>query len=270
MLGYSVPRGSSPLRQGDILEFRGEREGDAPEHIVVLTADCDLAQSKHGGRITCAVIRTRDEYILQGPVAKRVRMVTASLSEDIVAGIASETARQLSGGRFADWLREVGVSRVSEALGGNLSDPLIKKIGLLAELQAGDQVAAILDTLVQIEVLDNSKASPVKRKRVLAQEVTSHFQKPPGDVFLLTEIGPGLDGGYFVELRNALQIDFKQIALTHSFGGHAWRRISRLEDVYRYGMAQRFGMVFMSIGIPGSYEDECRALHDLTQEEYCG
>ncbi|SDM91588.1 hypothetical protein SAMN04488074_12936 [Lentzea albidocapillata subsp. violacea] len=54
-----------PLRQGDVLEAADPAASLWQRHLVVLTADCDLARAKHHGRVTCVPVLTEHEYLLE-------------------------------------------------------------------------------------------------------------------------------------------------------------------------------------------------------------
>ena len=73
---YCNISGLEPLRQGDVLESVDGKPSMWQRHLLVITADCDFAHSKHQGRVTCIPILTTDEYFLEMAVPRlRNRLV---------------------------------------------------------------------------------------------------------------------------------------------------------------------------------------------------
>lgn len=53
---------NTPLRQGDVLEASDPAASVWTRHLMIITADCDFANSKNAGRVTCVPLLAADEY----------------------------------------------------------------------------------------------------------------------------------------------------------------------------------------------------------------
>ena len=96
--------------------------------------------------------------------------------------------------------------------------------------------------------------------RKVSDRVKLAFAQTPGDALFLSAIAPAHEGGYFAYLRHLEQVWQPDISIGPAVKGAKYRRIARLQDRFTHALVQRFGLVFMSIGLPTEYE-EMRTLH---------
>lgn len=261
-----------PLRQGDVLEAVDLNVSMWKRHLLVITADCDFANAKHQGRVTCVPLLKADEYLAELKIPKiRERLVKQPLTELrrilLKLGVSSITDR-----RLREWASEQEPAEIVRRLGLPEADSRKAEAALQA-IRMIDTPAGTLkegvDLLVEAQLVDrpahSKRANAVKN---LVRELQDVYSRPPGDALFLTAIGPGHDAGYFAYLRHIEQVGEPEITLGPSRREVAYRRISRMQDRFAHALVQKFAMVFMSIGLPKQYED-LRDLHsEILQENF--
>jgi len=255
------------LRQGDVIEAT---DNDAPmwrRHLVVITADCDLAFDKHHGRITAVPLLHQTEYLLemQFPrIRDRGLQKALKLLRTQLTGTPHE---RLSDSGALRWLREATPTEITAELGfdGTKATSFTKTLQAL-ELLARDPSSLPSAVQLQTEGLVALGASENNARKEVTLRLRQAFTQTPGDALFLSSIGPGLTAGYFAFLRHLEQIPEPDIALAATRQTVKYRRVARLTDRYAHALVQRFAMVFLAIGLPAAYE-ETRDFHsDLLEE----
>ena len=256
---------ADPLRQGDVLESVDVGASMWQRHLVVLTADCDLAYAKHQERVTCVPLLAAEEYLREMQIPKiRERLVKEPLKE-MRRIVSAPGGPNISDRRLRDWASEEEPADIVIRL--ELKQAAAQEAtAALAAIRMIDTPVSNLkegvDSLVEAQLVG---ASPPKREIAVKKVVNGlreAYARPPGDALFLTAIAPGQDGGYFAYLRQIEQVWEPEISLGPSRREVRYRRISRLRDRFAHALVQRFAMVFMSIGLPEQYED----LRDLYSE----
>lgn len=133
----------------------------------------------------------------------------------------------------------------------------------------GAPTGGLKDALNSLVDAQLAGINPPKREsaiKSLAKSIREPYAQPPGDALFLSAIGPGINEGYFAYLRHIEQILESEISLGPTRRAVQYRRISRLQDRFVHALAQRFAMVFMSIGLPDEYEEQ-RDLYSETLGE---
>jgi hypothetical protein len=254
-----------PLQQGDVLEAVDTAASMWQRHLLVMTADCDLAYAKHQGRVTCVPLLAAEEYLSEIQLPKiRERLVKQPLKE-MRQILSKPGAPNVSDRRLREWASEEAPADIVIRLDLKQSDAQ----HATAALEAIRMIDAAtpdfkegVDSLVEAQLVG---VSPPKRETAVKQVVNGlrePYARPPGDALFLTAIAPGQDTGYFAYLRHIEQVRESEISLGPSRRQVRYRRISRMRDRFAHALVQRFGMVFMSIGLPPEYED----LRDLYAE----
>ncbi len=261
---------TEPLRQGDILERTADNATAWNRHLLVMTADCDFAHDKHQGRVTCVPLLTRNEYLLELQVPKFRNQAARKLVNGLQKVLAELGTTRISEIRLHDWPREQSTDAILAALA--IPDDRREAVGgmLDAIRELGSETSTLADataTLVRAQRLLPNAQSEKNLRTQVAERFRSAFKQPPGDALFLSALAGGHDHGYFVYLRHLEQIWEPQVSLGPSRSAVEYRRLSRLQDRYTHAIAQRFALVFMTIGLPDAYE-EMRDLHaDLLGEE---
>lgn len=259
-----------PLRQGDVLERVADDATAWNRHLLVMTADCDFAHDKHHGRVTCVPLLTKDEYLLELQFPKFHHQAAVKLVTGLQKVLAGLGMTGISDTRLREWPREQSTDAIlsslaidmdeREAVGGMLD--AIRELGSVAST-----VAEATTALVQAHRrLPNARSEKNLRTEIVGR-LQNAFKQPPGDALFVSALADGHDYGYFVYLRHLEQIWEPQVSLGPSRSVVEYRRLSRLQDKYTHAIAQRFALVFMTIGLPDAYE-EMRDLHaDLLGED---
>jgi hypothetical protein len=258
------------LRQGDVLERVADDATAWNRHLLVMTADCDFAHDKHHGRVTCVPLLTKDEYILELQIPKLRRQAAAKLAAHLQEVLSGLGAAAISEARLNEWPQEQSTESIlttlavpdpsRDAVGGMLDS--IRELGGVASTVA-EATAALVRAQRR---LPNAQSEKNLRSQVV-NRLQNAFKQPPGDALFLSALADGHDHGYFVYLRHLEQIWEPQVSLAPSRSVVEYRRLSRLQEKYTHAIAQRFALVFMTIGLPDAYE-EMRDLHaDLLGED---
>lgn len=254
---------TEPLRQGDVLESVSQTPTAWNRHLLVITADCDFAHHKHQGRVTCVPLLTKDEYLLELQVPKLWEQATVKLLGGLQNELRNLGAPNVTDERLRAWPQEQKTDEILTLL----SVPE-DRLGIV-----GGMIDAIRDLATQPTSLVEAAnfwvtaqlrlPSPPSEKNLRTQireRFRNIFKQTPGDALFLSALAEGHDHGYFAYLRHLEQIWEPQIALGPSRSPEGYRRVSHLQDKYTHAIAQRFALVFMSIGLPNAYE-EMRDLH---------
>lgn len=260
---------TEPLRQGDVLERVGRDATAWNRHLLVMTADCDFAHDKHQGRVTCVPLLTKDEYLLELHVPRLRDQATAKLVSCLQKVLAGLGMPAISEVRLRDWPREQPTDAILSSLSvpddkrevvGGIVDG-IRDLGTVTGTLAG-AMATVVNAQRR---LPNAQSEKNLRAQVL-DRLQNAFKQPPGDALFISALADGHDYGYFAYLRHLEQIWERQVSLGPSRVPVEYRRLSSLQDKYTHAIAQRFALVFMSIGLPDAYE-EMRDLHANLLEE---
>ncbi|WP_338760895.1 hypothetical protein V7968_32605 [Nocardia vulneris] len=260
---------TDPLRQGDVLEATATASL-WERHLLVITADCDLARGKHRGRVTCVPLLTAPEYLLEMKVPLlRERALSKFVAE--LRNALPPGAPNISDERLKLWPCEVEPAEIISELG------LVEKTAdavkaALESIRLISQEASSLNEAIGSLVESQASAPNAKQRQTILNSVVdalkSPYSSPPGDALFLSSIAPGNADGYFAYLRHLEQIAESDIAIGLSRTAASYRRIARLRDRYTHALVQQFALVFMSIGLPPAYE-EMRNLHsEVMGEDY--
>lgn len=254
---------SEPLRQGDVLERASEEATPWNRNLLVITADCDFAHGKHQGRVTCVPLLTKEEYLLELQMPRIREQVKAKLLKACRDSIGAFGAPLISDARLTAWPTEQPADQILNDLGiaqedGQVTRALLDAIKLVQEVPASVEEAVA--TLVDAQACLPNSRSVKNLTADLIDRLQGAFKQPPGDALFISSLADGYDHGYFAYLRHLEQIWQPEIALGPSRAHTEYRRISRLRETYTHALAQRFALVYMSIGLPTEYE-EIRDLH---------
>ena len=255
------------LRQGDVFVFRDE-DGvrDLWQQIgIVVTADCDLANNKHGGILSYVPVLSLRNYLAQVVLPKlAVDQRARSLNRMTEAIKQAESAGGVADGLSARAIEEFAT------MGGGMRE-LIAHLGRIST----DQEGRIADAITEIEVYDRVPTlssyeeifsalvtiiRPTKRKtaeELLVAELRNRLDNLPGDAFFISALDDSRRGGYVAYLRLVRELRSHQVSTTYfkRYGrGVVAERISRLQAPYLYRLTQLLAEVFASIGLSEDYE----------------
>lgn len=258
------PQAGSAIRQGDILAAMGGDLDKWHQMLVVITADCDLANAKHGGALTCLPIIPLTEYLAQFRAEKSKAVLFHRLVGAILSSISGPESNQsghaISPQRMAAWLEEDSPEQILAALDGWTLGPQVPELMALAQgltrTQQGD-LSSVLSSMAAAKVGLGDARDLSKARHSLATELASTLRSLPGDILMLNEVSAAHVVGYVAYLRRVIEIAEPLVATTYCRipSETQYVRISRLRSPYIYALTQRFSSVFSSIGLPQAYEE---------------
>jgi hypothetical protein len=254
---------SQPVRQGDVLSAIGQ-EDRWHELLVVLTADCDLARSKHGGALSCVPLLSHTDYLLIFKYENLRDSVSGRLIKQLLETYTNGTILaeppRISHSRMGEWITEVDIASIISAL--KLEGQSASQFAELAEVVRRLTTATPGSITVASQLLAEAKhlLGDVKtfEKAItsVAAEFASTLRTLPGDALFLNQVSPEHTYGYVAYLRRIIEVTDNLVVRSASRIPHDARylRISRLRSPYIYALSQQFASVFSAIGLPTEYE----------------
>lgn len=250
---------NSPLRQGDILKRRAD--GSA-EWLFLLTADCDIANSKHGGNLTCLSVISATAYL----------NIWASNRTEVFAQKACESACKA--------IHELEISRSSQALRLSrneldrwlMADGVEGIIALLAfpDRKSEKRCREQLHHYQRLTDYDVSGLSRLHQawkaagKSVANQrsEVREAFAGISDDWFFVPHIPGSHEVGFVIDLRRPVMMNTDSVfahetdAKVLDANENSYVRTGRFVDYIRFSVSQSFASLFARIGMISAFETE--------------
>ncbi len=254
-----------PLRQGDVLRPLKD-QGDLWDGIsIVVTADCDIARSKHAGRLTCVPILSASSYLALFYMPRRLAKIGQQVGECL-----TKLMRQAQQVHLTDFPQPISSERCLKWVLQSESQTIAQRLRLTSQetstfLQLADSFRGTYmvsedpfprqcEAYHQAAEALGRQAATVKT--ALAADLANHLRDLPGDAMFLTSLGNGYHSGYVVYLRVLRELKDEQVALKSSSRSFeiTHERIGHLKPPYLYRLTQQLGAVFSSIGLPTEYE----------------
>lgn len=249
--------------QGDIIRSNDSTAPMWSRFLMVITADCDLAHAKHDKRVTCVPLLPAEQYLLEMQLPKqREKFVTREYGK-LKRELDKLGAPKVTLLRLRSWLREEPLPEIVDSL--QIRQSASEKVtSLLATIKMLDEPTADLETSIARMVeglrLSDPSADTQSVRNSIIGALRSIYLQPPGDALFVGAIGPKLRDGYFVYLRHLEQVLEPDIGLKPTRRPSPYSRLARFNPTMTHAILQRFGMVFMSIGLPEEYEEN-RHIH---------
>lgn len=213
-----------PLRQGDVLEWLGGDGDPWRQHAIIVTADCDIAHSKHDGVLACVPVLHHETYLAQ--FALPLRLVTArdKLLEQARRAIreAQEANRPdfpepMTDQTLTAWIDGVPSGEIVAALRLDNPRQATKLGGILEAIREcaaaidGQGFAQQVKTLAEVLVLQQGGDADAK-STLLAREALNRLGGLPGDAVFIHALSSSRCDGYVVYLRFIVNIAEGEIA----------------------------------------------------------
>ncbi|WP_313393285.1 hypothetical protein [Sphingobium yanoikuyae] len=261
--------------QGDILRSVPSDTNAEPTFGLIITADCDIVQSKAADRLTYVEVVTTRDYLervwIPDQLQKYVKKQAKGAAEELT-GLMRRSGLELamSVDQLLDWLRERPVESIDKAVnrtGKALDAKLLKTLTALRCALGAD---ANQKPLGQWRALRDILGEPVDRQSAdLAAALAGGGGFP--DFFLLPELPRASEFGYVALLRfiRTVHADgvFKSEVDARIQGQpQALHRVGRLTDGIRFAITQKLAFLFSRIGLPSHYEDACKSAATLAAE----
>lgn len=257
-----------PLRQGDVFIFvdDGHEQDLWRWGGIVVTADCDLANNKHGGIVSYVPVLPLRDYLMQRLLPKyaedvRQRRFKAPL--DLIADMENDSRRssRISRRAVESWVAQPNCHaemmehfKPANADRERRLEDLVNAIQICGRALDSSSYEEIVAVLAELHP-PTKKSTPEQR---LVEEIRNRLRNLPGDSFFMSSIGSDDEGGFVAYLRLVREIRMDQVATNYydrQVRSVAAHRVSRLRAPYVYRLTQQLAEVFASIGLPEEYEN---------------
>lgn len=264
-----------PVRQGDVLKrVRGEGKANL---VVVVTADCDIANGKYGeAGLACVQLDLLADHVLgehsrdlaQAALKKRFETATEWINKRWRD--KSQDNGELSLEHVQAWI----LASTPEEIEAELNLPVDDHKSFLkrecAALKAAKNfIDAPTDRYSAIDALCalQGKVRTAQLKTVFG---SLNPKDLPLDLFYVSSI-PDVSGLAFVAKLRALTFIPFECSFTSLDAAkdvdHSFVRVGRLAPTFRHALAQQFGMLFARIGMPKDFEVNRNTAFSLIAEQ---
>ena len=276
LLDYSAAISEGvPYAQGDVVRSFIKGITENPEFGVIITADCDIVQSKASERLTYVQVVSPLFYLEQVWIPDQLNKFLKKQGPLAAEGISAVARRaglpfQLNADEIVEWLALKPVAEIAKLITHN-DAPLEKRlVQTLEGLRCVADTSAVLNPLMRWRMLRSIMGDTEDRQK---SDLAAALYGGGGfsDSFLLPEL-PGVDGiGYVALLRFIRTVhssDIYSSELQARIEGRpdALHRVGRLSDNIRFSIAQKMAFLFSRIGLPSNFEDNCRSAASLSVE----
>ena len=265
------------MRQGHV--FRWIEASDGASHDpwkqvgIIVTADCDLAQGKHGAFLSYVPLLRATDYlrlfvlpqILEKSLRPKVDELHAKLAM-IQQALQPAHPQPISPEVLRSWLTELGTSAVLTELGmpqGAQRDRASELFSLVEHAWLALKTSTF-DSLFAAAVAVRGGTETHAQK--VRDQLREKLRSLPGDAFYLTSLPEIDDFGFIAYLRLVREISASAIAIRYTDTRRSdvkAIRFAKLTAPYLYRLTQQLGEVFSSIGLPTEYEAERDASSEL-------
>ncbi len=255
-----------PLGQGDVIAFLAPRGGPPHGHGVIVTADCDIAQSKHRGTLSYVPVLRLATYLALFVMPRKLASASRPVDDPLSARLraAQKANRPDFPGELGDpailaWVRRSPADEILSELriGDAREAAQIKELCALHVRAATARDSESLGDQAETLVALRGFAGKASTMETVEQELRGDLRSLPGDAFFLSALTPSEREGYVVYLRFVRELPESAVAIRQpdlTREEVVSKRIARLSSPYVYGLTQRLGSVFSSIGLPVAYE----------------
>ncbi|HZW12205.1 MAG TPA: hypothetical protein VFF81_03310 [Noviherbaspirillum sp.] len=263
----------TPVRQGDLLVLRHPRSLLCQETVIVLTADCDIAQSKTSDGYAGLSVIPLTQYVRQHWASKHAKKVVSSDLIELVNTfnkVASESKpaqKPLSSSAIIQWVKREDSSKICSALNvvdNKLQKKLtrcVQKLFALSNLERSAGQDTCFDEICTYYSIKNESSSDVA-KELITKKVRTELTSLPEDVFLLSSFPDKPNDPYVVLLRSLVAIPFDKVTTSaeQAREENLYLRYGRLAHAFKYAVSQQFALLYSRVGLPAAYDQQKKAL----------
>lgn len=261
--------------QGDILRSVPVDSKLAPSFGLIITADCDIVQSKAANRLTYVEVVTTREYLERIWIPDQFEKFQKKQLKGVAESLTGVMRR--SGLDFAmdedqvvDWLRRKPVSAIEKSVnrtGKPFDTKLVQTLSALRctlDFETGQKP---LDQWCELRGILGD--TPERQRADLTGALASSGGFP--DFFLMPELPSASGLGYvallrFIQTVHADQIFASEVDARIQGRPEALHRVGRLTDGIRFAITQKLAFLFSRIGLPTDYEEACKSAASLAAE----
>ncbi len=256
----------TPWRQGDIFVSGDLSSIETSSIGMILTADCDIAQSKFGGALAYLPILPLGRYVTSEWALDKLASARASKLEEM-QGYVNRRRKELDSAAtpmtqegIQRWFLRSAADEIGKILG--IDDPKdLRKFSenhhalvVLLAPESPHSFNSPFDRLCAVREKVNKK-----NIKGVVDEVTRDLQSEmPMDLFFLPDL-PRFDSvkGFLVSLRHVHAIESENLTSSlEAFRENSSRsiRVGRLIDRYKYAITQQFAQLYSRIAKVPGYE----------------
>lgn len=253
-----------PVRQGDVLKrVRGDGRSNL---VVVVTADCDIANGKYGeAGLACVQLDLLANHVL-GEHARGLAQAALKKRFEKAAEWVNKRWREKSadnGDLSAEHVQAWMLASSPEEIEGELNLPVDDQRSFIKRECAALRTAKnFIDTPTDrysgIDALCTLQTqTPTRSAQLKTLFGTLNPKDLPLDLFYVSSVPdvPGL--GFVAKLRALTFIPFERTFTSLDAAkdvDNSFVRVGRLAPTFRHALAQQFGMLFARIGMPKQFE----------------
>lgn len=227
---------------------------------IVLTADCDLAENKHYGRLLmCPVVPIKD--YLKDEWAKRRLQKTSRVAGDKIRCELKKITILEGDGDISDGVIDAiseSVEAMESALSGmnsvpaKLKDDLLRHVRVRVECEkfTGNFFQALVCSTKERDSSDDEKAT-----KKIWDDFRSEMKSDSTDVVVVPDELKGENAASVVLLRCPFSLMISEVSSARD-SLKSVTRIGRLCLPVKYLVAQKFGFLFSRFGMPPSIEND--------------
>ena len=249
LLECSVFDPSDEIQQGTIIKF--DTQDDDEKIGIIVTADCDIAQNKHGRYLSYCNIITLDSYIHNYFIQKKCQKKIVEKLQCLKLQIQDLLHRELSDSAFKQLL-SYDKETIKTIINNN---SLIKEILVLQPFYQKTEF-----------FMEDFVAICHQKKKEFENEVKNF----PGDKFFISKMPDPecTNEGFVVNLRRIKEIKRDEISI-HYFGSTpSCFVLGKLNSPYKEKLAQTLGCMFSDLGFPADYEDQRNTIISKISGDY--
>ena len=263
------------IRQGDIIKKRGEGS-TSPTYGFILTADCDIAQSKAKNHFTWLEIVTVENYLekvwstehKQVFIAKHAKLAAEQLTAALKKVSPELSALEKNG--VVAWIEESGAADIINKIYSReiSEDDISKKLKAIELLLKNTEQKSEIERLTMAYELVGSS------KDTLYGEAKKSLSSGGGfpDYFQVPELPSTSGYGFVVLLRHIQSINGSSIFTSEATARindkpNDFFRIGRFSDGIRFAVSQKLSFLFSRIGMHPSFERDCSESLNIALDE---
>ncbi|OEZ83363.1 hypothetical protein JAB6_29400 [Janthinobacterium sp. HH104] len=265
----------APIRQGDLLVLRHSRTLSIQEKVLVITADCDFAQSKTGGAFAALRLLPLESYVRQFWTVKHAKRLLTIDHDELINSFnslfaaASSNSKTLSKSAIVSWINRRNGKQICEEL--NVQDVKIQKkfdscVNKLISLQLIEKSKGneqcFEDIISFYSIKDNQ--TPEDARTSVLKKVRNELSALPEDAFLLSSFPEKPNEPHVVLLRQLVVLPLEKVTTSaeHAREENCYLRYGRLAPTFKYAVSQQFGLLYSRIGLPPEYDSHKKSLFE--------
>tara|TARA_R110002124_G_scaffold276334_2_gene447071 strand:+ start:223 stop:1068 length:846 start_codon:yes stop_codon:yes gene_type:complete len=262
------------LCQGDIVASADLHGAD--QIGMIITADCDLDKSKHGGLISAIRIVSINQYLNDVWSREQIHQYREQSIKEIANAFNSQLLKTnphkqiVSFGEMERWLKSVEISDIFAEISSELkpNKNLLNYYQAFMQCDLEEPSISDLQRCFKITKILNKSEKNVRR----SIEQLLHHSNGRSDIMFLPYIVGYSDIGFVLKFRDIFSISEGSIYLdsleySKLLEKSGFVRLGRFNDNLKYGIVQRLAILFSRIGLEEFFEEEMGAGNELALDK---